>query len=347
MDRYEQGRKLNGVIFLHRISDHRMGGVARKNFRLFRKLCGEDTLDHVVVVTNMWSEVKPDVGESRERELASNELFFKTALEKGARLMRHDDSEASAQGILRSVLGLPPAPLLIQRETVDEGKTLVETAAGIDIKTQLETQAARHQEELSGLRAEIQELLSAKDAAHQGELDEMSSTLHGVQNQLEKVLAESQRLVELREADRLAHEAQVHALVAGMEQKEAAFRALQANVQEHRERIEQMEETLRAAEDRAREQEVSRKKAEDELKASAAAHQAELERVKKEFEKKLESAQKEAVVKARLPPLAPAPAQTYAQQQWAKVIQAQRERRGLFATMSLVLESFVGSVTAR
>ena len=85
----------------------------------------------------------------------------------------------------------------------------------------------------------------------------------------------------------------------------------------------------------------------DELKASAAAHQAELERVKKEFEKKLESAQKEAVVKARLPPLAHAPAQTYAQQQWAKVIQAQRERRGIFATMSIVLESFLGSTAAR
>ncbi|OCH83803.1 hypothetical protein OBBRIDRAFT_742684, partial [Obba rivulosa] len=37
---YENGYKLSGVIYIHRISDFRMTGVSRRNFTMFRKLCG-------------------------------------------------------------------------------------------------------------------------------------------------------------------------------------------------------------------------------------------------------------------------------------------------------------------
>ena len=56
---------------MHRISDFRVGGIAKRNFNMFRKLCGDETLRNVVIVTNMWGEVSPAQGAARERELAA------------------------------------------------------------------------------------------------------------------------------------------------------------------------------------------------------------------------------------------------------------------------------------
>ncbi|KAF7424180.1 hypothetical protein PC9H_009483 [Pleurotus ostreatus] len=40
---YRQGTTLSGVIYIYRISDFRMGGISTRNFKMFRKLCGEAT----------------------------------------------------------------------------------------------------------------------------------------------------------------------------------------------------------------------------------------------------------------------------------------------------------------
>ena len=53
MTRYEEGSKLARVIYVHRISDRRFSGIASRNFKIFRELCGEMSL-------------KNDIGEARE-----------------------------------------------------------------------------------------------------------------------------------------------------------------------------------------------------------------------------------------------------------------------------------------
>ena len=315
-----------------------MGGVARKNFRLFRKVCGDGTLKNVVIVTNMWGEVKQDVGESRESELASNELFFKAALDKGAHMLRHDNTVESAQRIVREILGNQPEPLLIQRETVDEGKSLAQTNAGLDLQAELDRQANKHREELTSLKSEMEEMMSTKDAKHAEDIEDLTATLKAVQSQLETVEAESQMIRNERDSDRTEHEDQVKKLVAAMNEKESEFRLLQSNVEEHKQRIEQMEAALVVAKQKAEEQEANRQKAEDDLKASNAAYQEELERMRKDFEKKLETA-KDAVTRPRVPPVQ----QTFAQEQWSKLFQAQRQRRGVFGAVGAVIDQFFGA----
>ncbi|KAF7374714.1 hypothetical protein MSAN_00356700 [Mycena sanguinolenta] len=127
---YKNGKKLAGVIYMHRISDVRMGGISTRNFKMFRQLCGESTLRNVVIVTNMWSQVAPDVGEAREAELASDERFFRPVLEKGAQMLRNDNDVPSAQAIIWYLIGNQPKALRIQLELVDEGKDIRQTAAG-------------------------------------------------------------------------------------------------------------------------------------------------------------------------------------------------------------------------
>jgi hypothetical protein len=61
---------LNGIIYLHRISDSRMKGSAKKNLLMFEKLCGEDALKKVILVTTMWDKVPLDEAEAREKQLS-------------------------------------------------------------------------------------------------------------------------------------------------------------------------------------------------------------------------------------------------------------------------------------
>ena len=156
--RYQNGKKLAGVIYIHRISDFRMGGISTRNFKMFRELCGDSTLKNVVLVTNMWGEVSKEVGEAREAELAREDIFFKPVMEKGARLLRHDNTVESTQEILRSIIGNQPRSLRIQRELVDEKKDISQTAAGAELNRDLLQQAEKHRLEMIVLQDEMRGL---------------------------------------------------------------------------------------------------------------------------------------------------------------------------------------------
>lgn len=148
---------------MQRISDFRMTGISRRNFHLFRKLCGEDTLKNVVIVTNMWSEVNAARGLAREDELASDSMFFKPALDKDAKMMRHDSTYYSAITIMLQLVPNKPEPLLLQTELVEEEKDISETAVGAELARAIEEQRQKYVEELGELEHEMQEAFRAKD----------------------------------------------------------------------------------------------------------------------------------------------------------------------------------------
>ena len=138
---------------MHRISDKRFGGIAGRNFKIFRELCGETSLKNVVLVTNMWDEASRDVGEAHERELAS--AFLKPALDQGAQMVRHHNTERSAHDVIRRIMNNHPVVLQIQREVVDEHKDVANTAAGEAINTELAEETKRHELALAVMREEV------------------------------------------------------------------------------------------------------------------------------------------------------------------------------------------------
>ena len=131
---------------MHRISDKRFTGIAGRNFKIFQELCGETNLKKVVLVTNMWSEVPHDVGEARERELASK--FLKPAPDKGTQMVRNHGTEQSAHDVIRRIVNNHPVVLQIQRELVDEHKDIANTAASDAVNAELVEAAGRHVAEL-------------------------------------------------------------------------------------------------------------------------------------------------------------------------------------------------------
>jgi len=188
---YERNYKLTGVLYFHRISDFRMGGASTKNFKMFRKLCGNDALKNVVIVTNMWGEIDPEVGDAREVELREDELFFKPALERGATMVRHDGALPTAQAIIHCVLENTPLPLLIQSELVDEGKDISETSAGEELKRGYAAVAKKHEGEMGKLKREMEEAMREKDEETRRELEIEAKR---IQKEMERIQNDTKRL---------------------------------------------------------------------------------------------------------------------------------------------------------
>jgi len=219
LDRYENGSKLTGVIYVHRITDKRITGITGRNFRMFRELCGDSTLKNAILITNMWGEVSPDIGEAREQELAR--AFFKPALDKGAQLARYYNTAESAHDIVRRVMKNQPIPLQIQRELVDERKDITDTAAGEAVSKELNEQIRRYQDELKLIREEMLRALMEKDEETRQELQ---VEMHRIYEGLNKMRMESDGMAANYKEEKW--------------QMEEAVRQIQAEVRQERERAE-------------------------------------------------------------------------------------------------------------
>ena len=197
-----------------------------KNFKMFQKLCGDNALQNVIIVTNMWGEVNPQVGEEREAELMGKDLFFKPALEKGAQMARHENTVPSAENIIRLILDHDPLPLDIQRELVDQGKEVTQTRAGKELNRELADQIRRHKEDIRVLQEEMRQAIDAKDEEtrreREAEARRMQEEVERFEDDARRLAFEYQRQKEElearlaeaeREAERRAaqHQAEVNA----------------------------------------------------------------------------------------------------------------------------------------
>ncbi|KAF8170412.1 hypothetical protein BJ912DRAFT_1066593 [Pholiota molesta] len=185
---YENGKKLAGVIYIHRVSDIRMSGISTRNFNMFRQLCGDSTLQNVVILTSMWGDVTCEVGEA--------------LLEKDALLLRHENTTQSAHAIVQHIIQNRPYSLQIQRELVDEKKDISGTAAGVE----RQRKAIRIQEQPARRAAEAEaQRLHAEMIRAQLEAQTVAAEHVGDQRRLERQMQEQAELAH-QEAARAAAE---------------------------------------------------------------------------------------------------------------------------------------------
>ena len=213
---------------MHRISDFRVGGISRRNFSMFRKLCGDETLRNVVIVTNMWSEVTPQRGAARELELKTSDILFKPILDKGATLVRHDNTLGSAQAILRKIIDNQPKVLRIQRELVDEHKDVAATAAGQELNRELTDMQKKHKAELAEIKKETEAALAEKDMEAKEELERARQELL---KKITKIENDKERLSREYAAERARADAKIKEIE----------RALQAAKKAHEEKRKEIE----------------------------------------------------------------------------------------------------------
>jgi hypothetical protein len=190
LDRYENGSKFAGVIYIHGISDNQITGIARRNFGTFRELCGNQNLKNVILVTNTWGEVSPNVTDARVKEFVGE--FFKPALDGGAQIAHYNNTVDSAHDIIRRIARNQPMFLRIKRGLVDEHQDITDTAAGQAANEQIR----RHQIELEAVREGV---LLAREERDGGRVQELEEVARKLQVKMEGMAArynEARRKVE-------------------------------------------------------------------------------------------------------------------------------------------------------
>ncbi|KAI0696933.1 hypothetical protein BC835DRAFT_1271182, partial [Cytidiella melzeri] len=171
---YKQGKTLTGVIYLHRISDVRVGGTSRKNFNLFKKIVGDEYLKNVAIVTTMWKDVVERTGAIHEKELKGDSLFYQPVLAKGGRMFRYRDDRKSAQVPINYLAKKAAAPVRMQRELDVERKSVKQTDVGIELQRELTFLGQKLEQDLKDVQ---KDLAGAVDTNARMELDEVRRDL--------------------------------------------------------------------------------------------------------------------------------------------------------------------------
>jgi hypothetical protein len=161
---------LNGIIYLHWITDIRLRGSAMRNLRLFKQLCGEDGLRAAVFAT---TRVSKDEGLACETKILTSPFLW------GGRAFRQDKGLQSAAKIVDYLISTRSSPVVlgIQREMVEEARSLDQTAAGKELLMNINDQRTLFEKELRGVELRMLKALQLELFDFHKELTEEKANL--------------------------------------------------------------------------------------------------------------------------------------------------------------------------
>ncbi|KAK3341819.1 P-loop containing nucleoside triphosphate hydrolase protein [Lasiosphaeria hispida] len=192
---YENNIKLDGIIYMHRITDVRMQGSAAKNLLMFKKLCGDSALSRVILATTRWEEMalNPMTADDREKELKDTESFWGFMVKKGSKMQRHYNNRDSALKLINHYLpGEGNAGSLgIQDEMVRDKKGLSQTEAGQELERDLNEQRDRLGVDIVYTKQMLKESLEVRDEESTQQLEKHRKKLD---EQIQKIEAEKKAL---------------------------------------------------------------------------------------------------------------------------------------------------------
>ena len=185
--------RLSGILYLHRITDKRVGGTVLRNLSMFKKLVGEHNMGNVILLTTMWGNLPPsEDGEKRVADLTGKGKFWGGMIASGATHERYDGTKADAHRIVKRMFKNPPVTLQIQEELA-RGTKLVDTAAGKELSERLEEVRAKHAQEIVDLKEQLQ---LASERKNNELLEEVKALYENAQNQLKKAAEAQNNLYE-------------------------------------------------------------------------------------------------------------------------------------------------------
>ena len=233
---HEKGQLLSGIVYLHRITNTRVAGSARRALSVFKRICGEDNYKNVILATTFWNSIAHcvETGVDREHQLLSHEGFWKSMKEKGAQTTRLARDYETIIPALIEMAAKPKVTLEIQHE-LNRGCSLESTMAGLFIKDDAAYLGMEHERRTAEIQQDfskrLQEQQDRKDAAI------LERQKQGMQNQLELY-----RLNQRMKRDRELEEAEARRKA---EEKESEQRYALSKTQ--RRQVDQQLQLLRAA----------------------------------------------------------------------------------------------------
>ncbi|KAL4911155.1 hypothetical protein BDW74DRAFT_172619 [Aspergillus multicolor] len=242
---YANGNQIDGIVFLHPITDNRMAGSSMHTLEMLKRICGWTSYENMAVATTMWppppakppystharAPCTPDgvdgVGLAhREHELLTDQTFLGSFLAQGASAFRHNEcgrrdgteETRSARRIVAHLIAqsdahnYTPKPLQLQLELNVDLKTLGDTQAGGAAAGDLNKVRQEADRHLREIEAELRGHLAQTDSRHMAELRELKDEIRQQvakaereKRALRKSIADLQREVESSWVERFYH----------------------------------------------------------------------------------------------------------------------------------------------
>ena len=237
--RYSKDVPLHGIIYLHRITDVRMQGSAKKNLLMFKKLCGDDALRKVVLATTMWDKVPVHEAKERESQLVTTPEFWGFMISKGSTVYRHNNSVESAIRIIEKLAcDNSTVTLDLQSQMVDRNQNLSETAAGRELESELIKERQKIAAEIKDAQEQMKEAMRLRDKEAEQALRELKEDYTTRMTRLER---DNQQL---RIDTARLREEQIERLEKALEAQSKAHAEELGNLQEMKVRIKKANESI-------------------------------------------------------------------------------------------------------
>ncbi|KAF2745786.1 hypothetical protein M011DRAFT_387921, partial [Sporormia fimetaria CBS 119925] len=131
---YEEGVQLNGIIYLHRITDLRVQGAALQSLQVLKALCGRKNYSNLYMATTRWEQVgrnQKSKAIARQRELCKNERFWGDIQSAGGRVISLSNNRDDALKLLEEIAERNSKfNLAFQQQFVDQRRQIYQTDAG-------------------------------------------------------------------------------------------------------------------------------------------------------------------------------------------------------------------------
>lgn len=192
---YKTKKHVDGVVYLHRITDNRVAGHATANIELFEKLCGNQGMKIVTLLTTMWDAAGNIPGftrkdfEKHEEELISK--HWSRMIKAGAQVRRSLNTVESLQAVLDGILttkarqGSRRPVLRLAKELVDNRLSLADTGAGKVLVGEFEQSITKLEEQKKFLELKLND--DPNNTAASLRLKEVNKELGDVRDGAEKL----------------------------------------------------------------------------------------------------------------------------------------------------------------
>ncbi|KAL4744736.1 P-loop containing nucleoside triphosphate hydrolase protein [Aspergillus terricola var. indicus] len=225
---YNNRVHLNGVIYLHDVTQQKMYGSSLRTLKTFKELSGPDAMKKVILTTTHWDIIHPESlaqTQARERQLIETDEFWGSMVAKGSRVERHDNTKASAERLIRLIVPQSAVTLAVQSQMVDQHLKLSETTAGktlaMDLIRKMDDNYRQQLEELRLNKKQSEEMRRR----HEAELAQMR----------EKLEITSREMTERMNRELEAREARFREQAEAQARREEEFRREQAETYARRE----------------------------------------------------------------------------------------------------------------
>ena len=206
---YKLRISLKGIVFLHKITDTRIGASGLRYLNIFRQIWGDDALPNVALISTMWSDV--DLGTGLRRDSDLREDIWADMVSKGSYMFQYNGTSGMAETIVGQLLTKDDVVLKIQRELIDQHKCLCNTSAGQIVTSDLIQRFEHSGRTIQRLQKEL------KEAERRGDIDEQKLLSTKIKEQRNRWLRQAVDWEQLRDSD---IESKTYARIEEIEKKE-------------------------------------------------------------------------------------------------------------------------------